>query len=50
MSRLLPRAQHTPGLEGGDKRQFYSVLRLGGIRSPLDAVRAAIVAEARSQR
>lgn len=30
---------------GGDKRRFYAVLYLGGIRSPLDAVRAAVVAE-----
>jgi hypothetical protein len=28
----------------GDRRRFYAVLHLGGIRSPLDAVRAAIVA------
>jgi hypothetical protein len=32
-------------VEGSDKRRFYAVLHLGGIRSPLDAVRAAIVAE-----
>ena len=31
-------------IEGGHKRQFYAVLHLGGIRSPSDAVRAAIVA------
>src|SRR5260370_32791773 len=37
-------------IEGSDnKRRFYAVLHLGGIRSPLDAVRAAIVAERRSQ-
>jgi hypothetical protein len=36
-------------MEGSDKRRFYAVLHLGGIRSPLDAVRAAIVAERRSQ-
>jgi hypothetical protein len=35
-------------IEGSDKRRFYAVLHLGGIRSPLDAVRAAIVAENRS--
>lgn len=35
-------------LEGSDKRRFYAVLHLGGIRSPLDAVRAAIVAESRN--
>lgn len=31
-------------VEGSDRRRFYAVLHLGGIRSPLDAVRAAIVA------
>jgi hypothetical protein len=31
-----------------DRRRFYAVLHLGGIRSPLDAVRAAIAAEQRS--
>jgi hypothetical protein len=30
-------------LEGSDRRRFFAVLHLGGIRSPLDAVRAAIV-------
>ena len=34
-------------IEGSSKRRFYAVLHLGGIRSPLDAVRAAIVAEQR---
>lgn len=34
-------------VEGSNKRRFYAVLHLGGIRSPLDAVRAAIVAERR---
>jgi hypothetical protein len=34
-------------IEGSDKRRFYAVLHLGGIRSAVDAVRAAIVAEAR---
>lgn len=34
-------------IAGSDKRRFYAVLHLGGIRSPLDAVRAAIVAERR---
>lgn len=37
-------------IEGSDKRRFYAVLHLGGIRSPLDAVRAAIVAEQRAQK
>jgi hypothetical protein len=36
-------------VEGSDKRRFYAVLHLGGIRSPLDAVRAALVAEYRSK-
>ena len=36
-------------VEGSNKRRFYAVLHLGGIRSPLDAVRAAIVAERRSK-
>lgn len=36
-------------VEGSTKRRFYAVLHLGGIRSPLDAVRAAIVAEQRAQ-
>src|SRR4051794_28284949 len=29
-------------IDGSDKRRFHAVLHLGGIRSPLDAVRAAI--------
>ena len=32
----------------GTKRRFFAVLQLGAIQSPLDAVRAAIVAEHRS--
>ena len=32
-------------VDGNDRRRFYAVLHLGRIRSPLDAVRAAIVAE-----
>lgn len=32
-------------IDGSDKRRFFAVLHLGGIRSPVDAVRAAIVAE-----
>ncbi len=35
-------------IEGSDKRRFFAVLHLGGIRSPQDAVRAAIVAEHRN--
>lgn len=34
-------------VDGGHRRRFHAVLHLGGIRSPLDAVRAAIVAERR---
>lgn len=37
-------------VEGSDRRRFYAVLHLGGIRSPLDAVRAAIVAESKGRR
>lgn len=37
-------------VEGSDRRRFYAVLHLGGIRSPLDAVRAAIVAEQRAKK
>jgi hypothetical protein len=34
-------------IEGSNKRRIFAVLHLGGIRSPADAVRAAILAEAR---
>ncbi len=34
-------------IEGSDKRRFFSVLHIGAIKSPQDAVRAAIVAEQR---
>ena len=34
-------------IKGSTKRRFYAVLHLGGIRTPLDAVRAPIVAEQR---
>jgi hypothetical protein len=34
-------------IEGSDKRQFFAVLHMGPIKSPVDAVRAAIVAENR---
>jgi hypothetical protein len=37
-------------IEGSDKRRFFAVLRLGAIKSPLDAVRAAIVAEHRADK
>jgi|SRR6266850_2032929 hypothetical protein len=36
-------------VEGSSERRFYAVLHLGGIRSPVDAVRAAIVAEHRAK-
>lgn len=32
-------------IEGSDKRRFFAVLKLPPIESPIDAVRAAIVAE-----
>jgi hypothetical protein len=35
-------------IEGSDKRRFFAVLQLGAIKSPLHAVRAAIVAEQRA--
>jgi hypothetical protein len=34
-------------IEGSDKRRFFAVLHMGVIKSPADAVRAAIVAEHR---
>jgi hypothetical protein len=34
-------------IEGSEKRRFFAVLHLGAIKSPVDAVRAAIVAEHR---
>ena len=37
-------------IEGSDKRRFFAVLHMGGITGPVDAVRAAIVAENRRQR
>jgi hypothetical protein len=36
-------------VEGTDRRRFFAVLHMGGIKSPLAAVRAAIVAEQRSK-
>lgn len=36
-------------IEGSDKRRFFAVLHLGAIKSPRDAVRAAIVAEHRAK-
>lgn len=37
-------------IEGSTKRRFFAVLHMGGIRSPQDAVRVAIVAEHRNAR
>jgi hypothetical protein len=36
-------------IEGSEKRRFFAVLHMGAIDSPLAAVRAAIVAEHRSE-
>lgn len=36
-------------IEGSDKRRFFAVLHIPPITSPVDAVRAAIVAERRSE-
>ena len=36
-------------IEGSDKRRFFAVLQMGPIKSPADAVRAAIVAEHRER-
>ena len=35
-------------IEGSDKRRFFAVLHMGAIKSPRDAVRAAIVAESKA--
>ena len=35
-------------IEGSDRRRFFAVLHKGPIKSPVDAVRAAIVAEPRT--
>jgi hypothetical protein len=37
-------------IEGSEKRRFFAVLHISGIKSPQDAVRAAIVAETRAKR
>lgn len=34
-------------IEGSRKRRYYAVLQLVGVKTPLDAVRAAIIAEHR---
>jgi hypothetical protein len=36
-------------IEGSDKRRFFAVLHQGPVKSPADAVRAAIVAEQRAK-
>jgi hypothetical protein len=36
-------------IEGSDKRRFFAVLHLPPVTSPVEAVRAAIVAEQRNQ-
>ena len=36
-------------IEGGDKRRFFAVLHQGPVTSPVEAVRAAIVAEHKAQ-
>src|SRR5258708_31874450 len=36
-------------IEGSDKRRFFGVLHQGPVKSPADAVRAAIVAEQRAR-
>jgi len=36
--------------ETGERRRFFAVLHLGGTRSAVDAVRAAIVAENKGRR
>jgi hypothetical protein len=35
-------------IKGSDKRRFFAVLHQGPVRSPVEAVRAAIVAEQRA--
>ena len=37
-------------IEGSAKRRFFAVLHVGPIKSPLDAVRASIVAERRAMK
>lgn len=37
-------------IEGSDKRRFFAVLHLPPVTSPVEAVRAAIVAEQRGQK
>jgi hypothetical protein len=37
-------------IEGSDKRRFFAVLHQGPVKSPVDAVRAAIVQEQRQEK
>jgi hypothetical protein len=37
-------------IDGSSKRRFFAVLHMGAIKSPIDAVRAAIAAEQRQDR
>ncbi len=37
-------------IEGSDKRRFFALLHQGAIKSPADAVRAAIVVESKTER
>jgi hypothetical protein len=37
-------------IEGSDKRRFFAVLKIPPVESPIDAVRAAIVAEQKAAR
>ena len=37
-------------VKGSDRRRFFAVLHIGAITSPVEAVRAAIVAETRASR
>ena len=36
-------------IEGNDKRRFFAVLHQGPVTSPVEVVRAAIVAESKTQ-
>jgi len=36
-------------IEGSDKRRFFAVLHQGPVKSPVDAVQAAIVAETKAK-
>lgn len=36
-------------IEGSDKRRFFAILHLGPVTGPVEAIRAAIVAETKQQ-